>query len=534
MLNTINTTRRRLMVGATVMATTLPKMGWAQEGVRGGTLMAIILPEPAHLCTGINSASAGIIVGANIFDALVVYDEKMQPQPSLATSWEIAPDGKSIRFNLRKGVKWHDGIDFTSADVQFSVMKMLKVTHPIAKQAYANVIDVETPDRHTAVFKLSAPSNVLLSCLSFTESPITPKHLYDGTDFNTNPYNNKPVGTGAFMFKEWKRGDYIVLERNPNYWDQGKPYLDKIIFRIIPDAGARAAALETGEVQYAALSAVPLTDAVRLSKSSAVTVQKVGYEYVAPSYFLEFNLKRKPFQDLRVRQAFAHAIDRKRMAQIVWYGFAKPATGPVPSTVPAFYNPKVPDYPYDPKKAEALLDQAGLKRGANGIRLSITHDYMPFGDDFKRGGEFIKQELQKIGVNVTVRSSDVPSYVSRVYGNYDFDTLSTWLASFADPQVGVERTFASWAYVKGTPFTNASGYSSPAVDDLFKRAHVENDPAKRAELYKEFQVIARTDLPTLSLLELQFFTVFSKKLRGVSATPEAGYVSLKNVWFGKS
>ena len=526
-------TRRKLVIGASAVAA-LPELAFAQEAVRGGTLRAIILPEPAHLCTGINPASANVIVAANIFDALVVYDEKMQLQPSLATSWEIASDGKSIRFNLRKGVKWHDGVDFTSADVVFSVMKMLKVTHPIAKQAFANVVDVEAPDPHTAIFKLSESSPVVLNCLSFTDAPITPKHLYDGTDFATNPYNTKPVGTGAFIFKEWKRGDYIVLERNPNYWDQGKPYLDKIIFRIIPDAGARAAALETGEAQYAALSAVPLIDAVRLAKSASVTVQKAGYEYVAPSYMIEFNLKRKPFQDLRVRQAFAYAIDRKKMAQTVWYGFAKPATGPLPSSAVPYYTPKVPDYAYDPKKAEALLDAAGLKRGSNGVRLSITHDYMPFGDDFKRGAEFIKQELQKVGVDVTVRSSDVPSYISRVYGNYDFDTQSLWLARFADPQMGVERSYASWAYVKGTPMTNASGYSSPATDDLFKRAHVEKDTAKRAQLYHEFQVLAQTDLPIVPLLELQFFTVFSKKLKGVSATPEAAYLSLKNVWLEKS
>ena len=164
---------------------------------------------------------------------------------------------------------------FTSADVAFSI-QTLKQYHPRGRATFANVEGVRTPDANTAIVVLSKPAPYLLTALAGTESPIVPKHLYEGTDVATNKANSAPIGTGPFVFKEWVRGSHITLERNPNYWDKGKPYLDRIIFKVVPDAGTRAVALETGEAQYAVYSPVPPKEAQRLRESGKVAIETNG------------------------------------------------------------------------------------------------------------------------------------------------------------------------------------------------------------------------------------------------------------------
>ena len=236
----------------------------AQEPVKGGTLTMIVQPEPPILVSAINSAAPIGIVSTKILEGLLTYDYDMNPKPGLAETWKVSADGRSITFNLRNGVKWHDGKDFTAADVQFSMMKVWKELHPRGRSTFAKVTAVETPSPYVVVIRLSEPSPPIMSALGGYEGQILPKHLYDGTDIAQNPWNSKPVGTGPFVFKEWQKGNFIQLERNPAYWDKGKPYLDRIVFRIIPDASARAAAFETGEVLLGGFSPVPLNDVKRL------------------------------------------------------------------------------------------------------------------------------------------------------------------------------------------------------------------------------------------------------------------------------
>ncbi|MFG1280009.1 ABC transporter substrate-binding protein [Xanthobacter autotrophicus] len=500
--------------------------------VRGGHLVSIVVPEPQNL--GIAVSNPTIVIAANIFDGLVTYDAASQPRPQLAESWEQSADGRTITFRLRKGVKWHDGTPFSSADVKYSILEVVKKTHPRGIGTYRHLEDIETPDDHTAIFKLALPSPVIWSGLSSNETQILPKHLYEGTDPLTNPFNTKPIGTGPFVFKEWVRGSHVTLEHNPDYWDAGKPYLDKITFKVVPDAGARAAALETGEVQYIPLSPVPLSDVARLARQPGITVETRGWEAVAPIYFFDFNLRRKPFQDVRVRRAIAHAIDRRALAQTVWYDFAVPATSSVPSSQKQFHAPGLPQYEYDPKKAEALLDEAGLKRGADGVRLRFNHLNIPYGDDYKRSGEFIRQQLKRIGIEVELVNYDLPTFLRKVYTDYDFDTQSVFYAALSDPQLGVQRRFWTKAIQPGSAWSNASGYSNPEFDAVVAEAAVEPDVEKRRALLARFQLIAQTDLPSISLLELKPFRVWSSSLKGVDVSPVGVYASLGSAWLAPS
>ena len=497
---------------------------------RGGTLTAIVQPEPPTLISALNAGAPTGVVSTNIFDGLFTYDWDMALKPALAESWQVAPDGLAITFRLRPGVRWHDGQAFTAADVKYSLEEIWRKIHPRGRATFANVDAVETPDPLTVVLRLRQPSPVILSALNAYESQILPKHIYEGSDPLANPVNLKPIGTGPFRFKEWVRGEHIILERNPDYWEADKPYLDRIVFRIVPDATARAALLETGQAQYAPYSPVPLSDVARLRALPGLMIETRGYEWISPWLFLEFNLRKPELADVRVRRAIAHAVNRDVIARTVWHGFGKAAVSTVPSSLARFHKADVAQYPFDVKRAEALLDEAGHKRGADGMRFALSHDFLPYGDDYRRTGEYVRQALRRVGIDLTLRSQDTPSYLRRVFAEYEFDISSSWASSFSDPQIGVQRFFWSKTINKGTPWTNASGYANPAMDQVIEAAQRSADPAERSRLFGEMQRIAAEDLPNLPLIELNFFTVHSKRLHDVAMGPDAVYASLKHAW----
>lgn len=508
-------------------------MASAHAQVAGGTLTSLIQPEPVILTSALNTAAPTGFFSANVFDGLIEYDNDFKLKPALATKWDVSKDGKTITLKLREGVKWHDGKPFTSADVKWTVENVWQKIHARNQILYQKITAVETPDATTVVLRFSEPSLAILSSLNSNGAQVLPKHLYEGTDVLTNPYNNKPVGTGAFVFKEWSKGNHIIVERNPEYWDKGKPYLDRIIFKVIPDAGARAAALESGEVQYGPFSPVPLKDAERLGKLPSLKIETRGYAWLSPWLFADLNIDKPHFQDVRVRQAIAHALDRNAISKVVWYGFGKPAISPVVSTLKEFHNPAVPQYAYDVKKAEALLDAAGLKKGSDGVRLRINIDFLPYGDDYKRTAEYFKQALKRVGIDANVRTQDTATYTKRVYGDRDFDISIVWFAGFADPSVGVTRAYWPDLIGKNIPWTNASGYRDPAAKKLIEQAQSSGDPAERVRLFKELQVKAQTDLPSIPLVELQFFTVHAANLKGTVAGVDQSYGPLKGAWFDK-
>jgi len=522
--------RRQLLAGVGSLAGVGLNFGKA-FAVEGRTLVGNIVPEPQSLVAGISISAPAVCISSNIFDGLVEYDAAFKPVPSLAQSWEEAPDGRSITFHLRHDVTWHDGTPFTSADVQYSLMELMKKVHPRGGSYYAQLTAVDTPDPYTAIFRLARPAPVIWSVLSGIETQILPRHLYEGTDILTNPWNVKPIGTGAFRFKEWARGDYVLLERNPDYWDRKAPHFDRIRFRFLPDPAAGEAALEAGEVQYTPLSPAPLSDTARLQKLPSLVVETRGQEFGATMFFIDFNLQRPFFQDVRVRRAIAHAVDKRALADTVWYGFAEPATGPIPSYQKAFYTNEVDHYDFDPAKAEQLLDEAGLKPGADGIRLRFSHDPMPYGDDYRRAGEFFRESLRKVGIEVTLNNLDLPSFLRKVFTDRDFDTLNSFYAAFPDPQIGVIRRFWSQAIKKGTPWSNGSGYSTPAMDAVIDGILTEGDVEKRRAHIHRLQQIAQADLPSITLLELHPYRVFSARLKGVNVNPDGGWQSLKDAHF---
>jgi peptide/nickel transport system substrate-binding protein len=511
-----------------------PSLAAAVDGpIRGGVLTAVVTPEPPVLVGAVSASAPVGVVASKIFDALVDLDENLKPRPELAESWTLSPDGLQLRLNLRKNVRWHDGRPFTSADVRFSMLEVWKKIHPHGRVAFANVEDVETPDPHTAIIRLSRPSPIVLFALNGTSSTVLPKHLYEGTDLAANPHNVHPVGTGPFRFKKWVRGDRIELERNPDYWDAGKPRLDGIVFRIVPDATMRAVGFERGDLQYGVMSPIDINDLERVAKLPHLVVETRGYEFLSSTSLIEFNVRRPILADVRVRRAIAHAIDRQKLLQVVNRGFGKVSTGPVPSSLARYYTADVPKYGFDPEAAEKLLNEAGFPRGRNGVRFSLKIDWVPFGERIFRSAEFIRQSLKRVGIEAEVRNQDLAKYFQRIYSDYDFDLSLTTMSMFGDPQIGAERFFWSENILKGVPFSNASGYSSPVVDGLIQKAHLESDEQRRVDLYRQLQRAIQTDLPALALLEVHSSTVHASSLHGLRTTPDACFESLEDAWLEK-
>ncbi len=480
---------------------------------RGGVLNAIVNPEPPTLMLGLNQLSGVQMIGGKIYQSLLTYGQDLNPRPGLAKSWTVSSDGLTYTFKLQNGVKWHDGKPFTSADVVFTVAKFLPEVHSRARNNFSRVASVDAPDDSTVVIKLKEPFGPFLGSFEISSAPMIPKHIYEGTDYKTNPANQTPIGTGPFKLAEWKKGAYIHLKRNDDYWKPGLPYLDDIYYHVIPDSASRAVALESGKVDLASFSDIELFDVQRFKSNSKFEVTNQGYEFLGPLAWIEFNNRVKPMDDKRFRQAVLYALDRDFIRDRIWFGQAKVATGPVSSTT-RFYEPNVKLYPTDLKKAEALLDEMGLAKDKDGVRATVKLLGLPYGETWNRLNEYIRQSLSKVGIKVVVESTDPAGWTQRL-ANWDFEMLVSYLTQYGDPALGVARTYISSNIKKGIPYTNTSGYSNPKVDELFQKGAVAVSDSDRKAYYSEVQKILVEDAPLAWLIELKFPTIYNKKLHNV-------------------
>ncbi|WP_138472344.1 ABC transporter substrate-binding protein [Poseidonocella sp. HB161398] len=531
-------TRRNLLKGV-VAASALPMIlnapyAQAQAAKRGGTLTIVSWPAPTYLNSGITTSGPETLLGGKMFDGLVDYDIGYVPAPALAESWDISEDGLTITFHLRAGVKWHDGEPFTSEDVAFTIMEILKVHHGRGRSTFANVTEVRTPDELTATLVLSAPAPALMKALNASESPMMPAHIYAGADIMENPANTAPIGTGAYRLAEYNRGESIVMEANPDYWDEGKPHIDKLVVRYVADGSTRAAMLETGEADLIASSLIPPIEILRLGAMPEFEVTQRGYEVSSSMHLMDFNLRHEILGNKLVRQAFAHFIDRDWITQNIWFGFGQTATGPMPPAQGDLYTAEgVPAYPYDLERAEALLDEAGYPRGDNGIRFSLFIDPLPYGEEPLRASEYIKQQAAEVGIELAIRTADMGGFVKRIYGDQDFD-ISTFTGSAGiDPTIGVHRFYWSKNIRPGVSFSNGSGYSNPEVDALLEQATVEIDPEKRAELYHTFQRLVMEDVPTLPLTATERVTIARIAVKDHTPRAIGPFGTLADVWLDR-
>lgn len=498
-------------------------------GKAGGTAIIQMNSEQRILNPALRASTGVYYITGKIVEPLI--DKSYEGyEPVLATDWSSSEDGLQITVNLRQGVKWHDGEDFACDDVAFSAMKLWKELLNYSSSLQANLESVDCPSPHQAVFNYSRPMplDLFVAAMPDLGHPV-PKHLYEGTDILKNKYNTAPVGTGPFKFVEYQRGQYVLAERNPDYWREGAPYLDRIVWRFIKDKSAAAAALEAGEVHESGFIGVSMADVVRLSEDDRFDVGTQGYENNVAHSTIEFNHRNPILANVEVRRAIHHGLNIDDAIQTIMRGFAKPGRGPVPSAGGANYTDDVPTYPYDPEKAKAMLDAAGYPAKDDGIRFTLRHRPAPWGEYTQLWGEYFAQAMGEIGIKVELQTNDAPGFLNGVYRDYDFDTANGWHQFRSDPAVSTMVWLRS-GQAEGTPWTNQFGWVNPEIDQMIDDAASELDPEKRAAMYHEIQRRAMEELPVIFAIEHPFISVTSKKLKNHHNTPRWNSSSWSDLW----
>ncbi len=489
------------LIGTAALATLRAAPGWAQG--RGGTLTAGLTYDIDTL----NVYSTGYLgdVQAAVVEGLLAPNGEAEYVPVLATEVPTLQNGgivltdggkkMTVTYKLRPGVKWHDGQPFTSADVKFT-WQAVKDEKFIAesKDGTEDIESIETPDELTAICHYNTVASDFASTL-FTFG-ILPKHALEGKDLNTDVYNEKPLGTGPFMVKEFKRGQYVLTERNPNYWrkdDKGGalPYLDQLVFKIIPDSNTLMTQLKSGELGL--VVQVPYNQAKQIEGVAGLETIKgplLSWQH------LDFNFKGpKSLQDLAVRKAIAHAMNRQTLVRAQG-GFPEPIKSPVVPVFKDLYDPNTPDYAFDVAQANKLLDDAGYAKGSDGIRakdgetLSYRIVVQAGRADDELAEQVIIAQLKAIGIEAKPDNKTGVAYrEARYKGDYDL-IYGRWITS-ADP------VYSVFYGTKGA--NNGQGYSNPKLDEVFAKLENTLDPAERKAHAAEMQKILAEDLPSIPL-----------------------------------
>ncbi|MEZ5907621.1 MAG: ABC transporter substrate-binding protein [Hyphomicrobiaceae bacterium] len=513
--------------GAMMLASAAPAL--AQTPKRGGTLVIGYHDTPPHLNPGVQSGLALQFPGSQLFASPLTMDDKWQPKPYLAESWQSSADGLSLTLKLRKDAKFHDGKPITSADVAFSI-EVIKKTHPF-KPMFGPVTSVETPDAHTAVIRFSAPHPAALVALSTPAlCPIMPKHVYgdilkDLAAARKHPANRAPVGSGPFKLVEFKPGEHVIFERFDGFFLKGKPYLDRVIIKYNKDPNSLALGLERGDIHLR-----PYDNHARILKRLGakphLVLTKKGHEGAGPLAWLAFNLKHPILKDKRVRHAIAMAIDKDFIIKKLHSGYSTRAYGPLAIGSP-FEDKSPQKFDLDLAKANKMLDEAGHKRGADGTRFKIRLDTLLSQRDV---AEYLKPQLKKVGIDVELRiPPDLPTWM-RWVGGHEFDMTMDVVFTWGDPVIGVHRTYLTSNIRKGLIWSNTQSYSNAEADKLMAAGSKEMDAAKRKAIYLQFQKRITDDMPVHFMYSPPYHLIYNKKVQNPPLTVWGIIAPLHEVW----
>jgi peptide/nickel transport system substrate-binding protein len=479
--------RRSFLLGAAVVS------GGAAAA---RSLVGALEEDPPIINSAVSTTISTHASATPVYSALTHITPDNVVEGELAERIEYSADGLTYSFFLRKDVAWHDDAPFSSADVKFSIENANAKLHP-ARGAFNALDRVEAPDANTVVLKLKRPSPALIYGTDSYAGSILPKHLWEGTDILRNPLNMKPIGTGPYRFVEYARGDAIRYEKNRNFFKPGKPYFDELIFRIMPDAAGRVAAFQSGDLDLLYHSALPMADAPRLARLPGVSVKQTDLRGAA--YLAIFNVRRAPYDDVRVRQAVAHAIDREFIRRNVDTGYTIEMLGPVPPAS-VMYNRGLVDYRFDPGLANQLLDAAGYGRKDGGVRFGLDLLWPSYDVGVARMGDIIARNLGEIGIKVRLQPLERGALIQKGYVALQFDMLIESYGLGPDPDIGVERLYNSNnIHNPPQPSTNSSGYVNREVDALFEVQRGKVDQGERKVIYDRIQEMIWNDLPVLPM-----------------------------------
>ncbi|MGB2551966.1 ABC transporter substrate-binding protein [Campylobacter sp. MOP51] len=511
-----------------------PKYGGTLVFGRSGDATAM---DPAHTTDG-----ESIFVTDNIFDNLVQFKYgSTEIEPALAKSWDVSADGLEYTFYLREGVYFaptkffKKKVEFTADDVVFSFKRQFDKSHPFAKVGGAyeywinmdmdNIVkDVVKVDKYTVKFLLKKPEAPFLANIAMDFAGILSKEYAEELMKNgkAEDLNRLPVGTGPFVFEKWIKDDRVILTANKEYWG-GRPYLDRVILRVIPNASVRTAELKTGQIQI--LEQPNPAEVKDLTKDPNVKlIEKEGMNVG----YLAMNTNREMFKDLRVRQAINHAVNKKAIVDAVYEGFGKVAYAPIPPNLWSF-NDNITKYEYDVEKAKALLKEAGYENGfeVTLYAMPVSRPYIP---DGRKVGEAIQSDLAKVGIKAKIVSYDWVTYLDKTK-NLEHDMcLLGWTGDNGDPDNFLNILLTSHA--ANVPAQNYAAWKNPEFDKLVAKAKETSDVNERTKLYQEAQEVFAKDVPWVTLANSVNVVPVAKFVEGFKIDP-VGKRRFKEVWLNK-
>jgi peptide/nickel transport system substrate-binding protein len=481
-----------------------------------GTVVFLIESSPANLDPRVGTDGQSEHIDELLFDGLVARDASFHFTPALAERWE-QPNPLTLIFHLRPGVRFHDGRRLTARDVVWTINSMRSgaVISP-KTAAYASVDTVEARDEQTVIFHLKQADNFLLTNLSTGAMGIVPEG--SGRDFWQHP-----VGTGPFRFVSQQIDQDVVVERNPQSW-AAVPKIDRVRFAVVPDAITESLELEKGSGDLA-INSLPMDSVPVLASRPNLQVEDtVGTQI----QYLAFNLRDPLLKEARVRQAISCAIDRGLIIQTLMHGHAQPAQSMLPVSHWAFAA-DVPRFDYDPARAAQLLDEAGHRRGPDGIRFHLTMKTSNV-EDIRLLAAVLQQQLAKVGIALDLRSYEFATFYSDVTrGAFQLYSLR-WIGGNEQPDIFSYAFSTARFSPKGA---NRGHYSNPHLDALLDDAAASEDTVRRRADYVEAQQILARDLPAINLWYRDTIVVHNRRLTDVVPTPSGSYTFLETAELAK-
>ena len=497
----------------------------------GDTFVHAFISDIAGLIPNITSDAASHEVGDRIYDGLVSNDKDLNWTGQLAESWDFSPDCLTLTFHLRRNVRWHDGHPFTADDVKFTYEAMINPKTPTGyRDDFLQVKSLEVLDPYTVRITYPRPHARALQTWGMN---MLPKHLLEETvaagKLKEAKQNSRPVGTGAYRFGEWKSGEKVVLVANPDYY-AGRPYIGRLVYRIIPSQGTIFLELKAKGVDATSLTALQYSRQTnyRAFERSFTKFRHPGNGYT----YLGFNLKDPRFADRRVRHAFAHAINKRELIDGVRVGLAREATGPYkPGTW--VYTDKVAKYPYDMDKARRLLAEAGWKeRNSDGL---LVKDGKPFtfelltnqgNDERKKVAEIVQAQLRELGVGVEIRILEWAAFLKEHIKKRNFEAIVMGWGIGIDPD-----QYVVWhSSQSGTDQLNHISYANPEVDQMLEAGRTTCVREERVKYYHRLQELLADDLPLVFLYFSDALPVVSSRVHGIDPGPN-GIRYRSNMWF---
>jgi peptide/nickel transport system substrate-binding protein len=512
--------RRTFLAGGLALGSGLAgaRLVSAQTPKRGGTLVAAAEIDPIGLDPHNSSNFSSAQAYDHIYESLTAYDEKTNIIPALATSWEIANNGKTYTFKLRPNVKFHNGQPMTADDVKYSIDRVLDPKTASPWLSWLNAIkEIKVVDPLTVQMNLDAPYPLLGSFAGIRASGIIPKGYAEQENLKI-----KGIGTGPFKLVEYVPQDRIVYARNTDYWDKSLPYLDGMVFKVLTEENARIAALRAGQIQYAFLNA---PGAAQLEGTPGITVMRSPYAWVVLHYI---NVRNKPLSDARVRRAMRMAVDTNEVIQKAAFGAGVPS-GPVPTGYGDWYlDPKtLPYLKPDVEGAKKLLAEAGYPNGFK-VEIKCSPQY----PEFVATTLVIQESLKKLNIDVTATQMEWGAFVAdnaksnNSCGREGGDIYASANTFRPDPDGFLYPYFHS----KGTINKGGCDTPDPKLDALLLEARQSTNHAERRRLYEEAQRIVVRDCPNWWWYAKHNIEAVSNKLQGYSQSFTGRRLFLKKAW----